>query len=193
MLSAAVSTDSQQQAVRRGVAGLADRRAQQREHLQAALQAPPGVHVAPSEVALHALLEEAAERQEALHDLRERRLRLAEVPDEHAVEVPDDEPGVARELVAHGLGRGDEPARRVGERAGARVVDDERAQLVAGAARRIGPSSPVKPGCVAVTRVVAASSTRSAATPASLVAASNSLRRSRTTRRSRVTASARSA
>ena len=60
------------------------------------------------------------------------RLRLAEVPDEHAVEVPDDEPRVARELVAHRLGRGDEPARRVGERAGARVVDDERAQLVAG-------------------------------------------------------------
>ncbi len=44
--------------------------------------------------------------------------------------APDDEPRVARELVAHGLRGGHQPARGVGERAGAGVVDDERAQLL---------------------------------------------------------------
>ena len=137
MLSAAVSTDS---SIRLSVAVP---RASvtvvcSGQELHAALEAPPGVHESPAEIADHALVREAVERQQALHHSLQRagdRPAVVHRPcssEDLPVERADYQPRVGRKLVAHGVRRVEQRADRVGERADALLVDNEVEQLATG-------------------------------------------------------------
>ena len=139
MLSPAVEYRLDDQALDRSAAFGVERGTDQHRDVQCPFDPSSRLHELPTLIAHHRFVRQAGQRQQTVEQriehARRRVLAVAVAgavfqPLEFALQRPDDEPRVDRQLVADDVDRLEHVPNRVGDGARALVVDDEREQLV---------------------------------------------------------------